>query len=180
MKEILKSPRLRLRDLTTQDATFLMELMNERPYIDNIGDRGVRSIETAARYIEEKYIASYASNGFGLYLVELADGASPIGICGLVKRGSLDHPDLGFAYLQRFWSKGYAAEAANATVGYARDSLGLSYIYGVVSPGNTRSIRLLEKLGFAFVRSSTLPGQTAETHVYGADITGRGQSPKAD
>jgi [ribosomal protein S5]-alanine N-acetyltransferase len=180
MKEIVKSPRLRMRDLTTQDSGFLMELMNERPYIDNIGDRGIRSIEAAAHYIEDKYLASYVRNGFGLYLVELVDGATPIGICGLVKRDSLDHPDLGFAYQQRFWARGYAVEAANATVGYARDTLGLSYLYGVVSPGNTRSIHLLQKLGFAFVRSSTPPGQAAEIHVYGTELPVPSQPPKGD
>jgi ribosomal-protein-alanine N-acetyltransferase len=177
MKPVLDTLRLSLRRLTLGDSAFIFELMNEPPYIENIGDRGVRSTADAARYIEEKYLASYDRHGFGLNLVELTGEAAPIGICGLVKRDSLEHPDLGFAYLQRFWSRGYAREAATATLVHARDSLGLSYVYGLVSLENTRSIQLLKHLGFGFVRSSVLPGQATESHLYGVELTFPNRAP---
>ena len=148
----------------------MLELMNEPAYYENIGDKGIRSSEDAERYIEEKYLASYARHGFGLYLVELLETSVPLGICGLVRRASLDHPDLGFAYLKRFWSQGYATEAATAIIGYARGALGLTHLYGVVSPKNARSVRLLERLGFRFERLSTLPGQAAESGLYGIEL----------
>jgi ribosomal-protein-alanine N-acetyltransferase len=170
MSVLLRTPRLRLRHLAPGDSAFLLELMNEPPYWENIGDRGVRTVEDAARYIEEKYAASYARNGYGLYLVERVDGPAPMGICGLVKRELLDHPDLGFAYLRRFWSKGYAREAAGATLVHARESLGLPYVYGVVSPGNTRSIRLLEHLGLHFLRSMESAAQPSASHLYGVQL----------
>jgi [ribosomal protein S5]-alanine N-acetyltransferase len=102
--------------------------------------------------------------------VELVESSEPIGICGLVKRELLDHPDLGFAYLRRFWSKGYATEAASATLKHARESLMLPYIYGLVSAKNIRSIRLLENLGLHYVRSLALPGQPLESHLYGTEL----------
>jgi len=170
MKLILETPRLSLRHLMPRDAAFMVELMNEAPYVDNIGDRGVRTVGDAARYIEEKYTASYERLGFGLYLVELLEGEEPIGICGLVKREFLDYPDLGFAYLQRFWSRGYATEAASATLQYARDALKLPFIYGVVSPKNMRSIRLLEHLGLRYLRSPEPAGQPSGSHLYGTEL----------
>ena len=170
MRIILETPRLSLRHLTPEDSAFLVELMNEPPYIANIGDRGVRTVADAMRYIEEKYTTSYVRHGFGLYLVELMEGTAPIGICGLVKRELLDHPDIGFAYLRRFWSRGYATEAASATLTYARESLMLPYIYGLVSPKNTRSIRLLEHLGLRYVLSLELAGQPLESHLYGTEL----------
>jgi [ribosomal protein S5]-alanine N-acetyltransferase len=170
MSPVLNTPRLSLRHLTPGDSAFLVELMNEPPYVANIGDRGVRTIADAQRYIEEKFTASYVGNGFGLYLVELVQGTIPIGICGLVKRELLDHPDLGFAYLQRFWSRGYATEAGSATLKYAQETLGLPYIYGVVSPKNARSIRLLELLGLRYVRSLEIAGKTQESHLYGTEL----------
>src|SRR5580658_5217009 len=97
MEPILATPRLILRRLGPGDAAFMLELMNEPPYHENIGDRGVRTTSDARRYIEEKYISSYESHGYGLYLVELKDEQIPIGICGLVRRMTLDHPDVGFA-----------------------------------------------------------------------------------
>jgi [ribosomal protein S5]-alanine N-acetyltransferase len=170
MRPVLDTPRLALRHLVPEDAAFLVELMNEPPYIANIGDRGVRTVADAKRYIEEKYATSYVRHGFGLYLVELLEETAPIGICGLVKREWLDHPDLGFAYLRRFWSRGYATEAASETLRYARESLMVPFIYGVVSPKNTRSIRLLEHLGFHYVRSLELAGQPLDSHLYGTEL----------
>jgi len=144
--------------------------MNEPSYIDNIGDRGVRVVADAIHYIEKKYVASYACHGFGLYLVELKEASCPIGICGLVKRDTLDCPDLGFAFLQRFWSRGFAAEAASATLDYARRKLNLRCVYGIVTPKNARSIRLLERLGFRHVRSLKVPGQALETNLYETEL----------
>ena len=178
MRSVLETPRLSLRHLAPEDSAFMVELMNEPPYLENIGDRGVRTAADATRYIGEKYTASYERHGFGLYLVELTAGAVPMGICGLVKRESLDHPDLGFAFLRRFWSMGYATEAAAATLGHARDSLMLPFLYGLVSPKNSRSIRLLEHLGFRHVRSLELPGQAMESHLYRAELNPPGKVPE--
>lgn len=170
MRPVLETPRLSLRHLANEDAAFLAELMNEPAYIDKIGDRCVRTIADAMRYIEEKYVTSYARHGFGFYLVKLVERDAPIGICGLVKRESLDHPDLGFAYLRRFWSRGYATEAASATLQYARDALKLPFINGVVSPKNMRSIRLLEHLGLRYLRSLEPAGQPSGSHLYGIEL----------
>jgi RimJ/RimL family protein N-acetyltransferase len=171
MGPAVASSRLLLREATAEDAAFLLELMNEPPYIDNIGDRGVRTVADALRYIEEKYAASYVRHGFGIYVVEMRGESCPIGICGLVKRDTLDWPDLGFAYLQRYWSRGFAAEAASATLEHARRALALSRVYGVVSPKNARSIRLLERLGFRRVRSVELPGHASKADLYETRLT---------
>jgi [ribosomal protein S5]-alanine N-acetyltransferase len=170
---ILTTRRLSLRRLTPADAPFIMELMNERPYIDNIGDRGVRSVSDATFYIDSKYTPSYERHGYGFYVVTLEEDSVPVGICGLVKRDTLEHPDLGFAYLQRFWSLGFAVEAASAVLAYARDTLNLPYLYAVVSPRNDRSIRLLAHLGLNYVRSLLLTGQVSEIHVYGKELNAK-------
>ena len=170
MSAVLETPRLLLRQAAPEDAAFLLELMNEPAYVDNIGDRGVRTVADAIHYIEGKYSASYARHGFGLHIVELKDGSCPIGICGLVKRDTLDCPDLGFAYLRRFWSRGFAVEAASATLEHARRALNLSRVYGIVSPKNARSIRLLERLGFRHVRPLKLPGQALEADLYETEL----------
>lgn len=170
MSPVFDTPRLWLRRITPEDAAFLLELMNESPYIDNIGDRGVRTVADAIHYIDEKFVASYVRHGFGLFVVESKEESCPIGICGLVKRDTLDYPDLGFAYLHRFWSRGFAVEAARATLDFARHTLTLRCVYGVVSPRNTRSIRMLERLGFRRVRSLNPPGQALEADLYETEL----------
>jgi RimJ/RimL family protein N-acetyltransferase len=88
--------------------------------------------------------------------VELKEGGIPIGICGPLKRETLEYPDIGFAFLPSFWQRGYAFEAASGVMSYARDVLGLNEIAAITSPGNEPSIKLLEKLGFQFQETTRL------------------------
>ena len=166
----LRTPRLLLRELTAGDAPFILTLLNDPAWIRFIGDRGVRTIEDAVAYIDRGPRASYALNGFGLCIVTLADGATPIGICGLIKRDSLPVPDLGFAFLPAYRSQGYAFEAASAVRDFGRDGLRLSSLLAIVHPANGPSIRLLEKLGFAFERMMTVPGDDHEVKLFAARL----------
>jgi RimJ/RimL family protein N-acetyltransferase len=109
----------------------------------------VRSLEDARRYIEQGPMKMYAERGFGLWLVERTSDGSPLGICGLVKREQLEDVDLGFAFLPRYWSQGYAHEAATGVLEHAREAVGLKRVVAITSPDNRASSRLLEKLGFA-------------------------------
>ena len=61
----------------------------------------------------------YARHGFGLWVVEPRGEQTPAGLCGLIKRDTLGDPDLGFAFLAAHRRKGYALEAARATLAYA-------------------------------------------------------------
>lgn len=166
---IIETERLFLRQLTTNDAEFVLELLNEPAWIQNIGDRGVRTIEDARLYISDKFAASYARFGFGLYLVELKESGEPVGICGLVKRDSLEDPDIGFAFLKRFWSKGYAYESASAVMDHARNRLGMTRIVAITVPGNQGSINVLEKIGLRFEKTMKAPGSDEELSYFTSD-----------
>lgn len=164
---VLETERLTLREATTDDAAFVLELLNEPGYIRWVADRGLRTRDDAARYIAEKFQPSYAQNGFGFYVVELKDDGAPIGICGFAKRETLDDPDIGFSFLERFWGRGYAFEAAAATFEYGQRVLGLTRIVGVTAPDNTSSIKLLERLGLRFEKMIHLPGFGSESKLFG-------------
>ena len=92
----------------------------------------------------------YAERGFGLWLVERKSDRAALGICGLVKREQLEDVDLGFAFLPRYRSQGYAQESAQGVLDYARGTVGLERVVAITSPDNHASSRLLEKLGFAY------------------------------
>lgn len=123
---VLETARLRFRLLADEDAAFILALLNEPSFIENIGDCGVRTTEGTRRYLADGPIASCAKHGYGLYMVELTATGEPIGICGLVKRDYLAHADIGFAFLSRFWSRGYASEASAAAKTLALGTLGLT------------------------------------------------------
>lgn len=167
--KVCETERLFLRLLATDDAPFILALLNEPSFLQNIGDKGVRSIEDARQYIQQGPQASYTKNGFGLYLVALKEARTPLGICGLIKRDGLDDPDIGYAFLPKFWSQGYAIEAASAVMIFAREALGINRIVAITSPDNLPSIRVLNKLGLQFETMILLPGASAESRLFTPD-----------
>jgi RimJ/RimL family protein N-acetyltransferase len=171
-----ETARLTLRRLEPGDAPFLLRLLNEPSFIEHIGDRGVRSVEDAHRYLREGPFAMYERYGFGLWRVARKSDDEPIGMCGLLKREALADFDLGYAYLPEHWGRGYALEAARGTLSDAARRFGLRRAIGIVSPGNAASIRLLEKLGMRFEGVFPLDSSDPEVKIYGCALGPEGPS----
>jgi RimJ/RimL family protein N-acetyltransferase len=167
---VIETPRLALRRFTTDDAPFVLELLNDADFRRYIGDKGVRTREEAEGYILSGPLDSYARLGFGLLLVELKPGLQPIGMCGLLKRDWLDDVDLGFAFLPGFRRQGYALEAASAVLGWARDSRGIRRCLAIATPDNAASLALLARLGFHHERRVRPPNEGAELVLMAADV----------
>jgi RimJ/RimL family protein N-acetyltransferase len=148
--KILETERLILRHVVPGDAGFILDILNQPSFIQFIGDRGVRDLAHAREYIESRFTKSYRDHGFGMYTVELKVDGSPLGICGLVSRDTLPHPDIGFAFLPQYWSKGYAREAAEASLKHAKEMLGIKRVLAITSKDNDSSGKLLERIGLRF------------------------------
>ena len=153
-----QTERLRLRPLGEADAPFILELLTSRGFVEGIGDRGVASLADARRYVAKGPAASHRDNGYGLDLVETRAEGEPVGICGLVRRPGLEGPDLGYAFLERVWGRGYAAEAGAETLRHAAQVLRLRRVWAVVKPANRASIAVLRRLAFAPVGPVVLGG----------------------
>ena len=162
---VLATERLELRELTYADDAFILELLNEPNFIRFIGDKGVRSLEDARNYLLQGPMDSYVHNGYGLNAVTLKDG-TPIGICGLVNRVGLDDPDIGFAFLARHGSQGYAIESAQAIYRHGLAVLQLPRIVAIVTAENHRSIAVLTKLGMKFERFVKLTPEAEKLKLY--------------
>jgi RimJ/RimL family protein N-acetyltransferase len=163
---VLETDRLLLRHFTLHDAAFIFRLLNEPSFIQNVGDKGVRTLEQACGYLLEGPIKSYQTYGHGLYLVVLKESHQPIGMCGLLKRDQFDEVDLGYAFLPEFWSKGFAFESASAVVNFGLNVLGRAKMLAIVSPGNAASIKVLHKLGFAFSQNLRMQPESPELALY--------------
>ena len=169
--KVMETEHLILRWLTTDDAAFILELLNDPSWIRFIGDRGVRTLEDARNYIVTGPMEMYSRLGFGLFLTELKDAErTPVGLCGLIKRDGLEDVDLGFGFLGRFHSKGYGSEAAAATLAFGRDQIGLQRIVGITTVDNVASSKLLEKVGMKYEKMILLPNDTEELKLYGVEF----------
>ncbi|MFJ7889989.1 GNAT family N-acetyltransferase [Lysinibacillus xylanilyticus] len=163
--KIFETERLTLRLQTTDDADFILELVNDPSWLRFIGDRGVRTVEDAREYILSS-IHMYEKSGFCFYLVERKEDNIPLGLCGLVKRDSLEDVDIGYAFLPKYWGKGYAYEAASATLAYSIDTLGLNRIVAITTQDNEASAKLLKKIGLKFERLVQLSNDAEELRLF--------------
>lgn len=162
---MLQTDRLRIRPFRVSDAPFILALLNTPGWLQYIGDRGVTDLPSAKQYLTERLIPPYQQHGFGFYACLTADG-QPIGMCGFAQRDYLDYPDLGFAFLPPYIGQGYGTEAATALLAYAQSTLLLQQIAAFTSMDNAASIHLLEKLGFQFQHTFTIPGEGEELRLF--------------
>ncbi len=166
----LETPRLTLRRLGFDDAPFLVGLLNQPSFLANIGDRGVRNIDDAHRYLREGPLAMYERSGFGLWHLSRKSDCAAIGMCGLLRRDVLPDVDVGYALLPEYWGQGYAFEAVDATLAHAARKFGLTRVIGVVSEGNAASIRVLLKAGMRFERMVSMRAGEPDVRLYGRTL----------
>lgn len=167
--EIRATPRLRLRTAHPDDADFYLALVNDPGFLEHIGDRGIRTYEDAVQALLDGPIAMQEMRGHSLYVVELKGSGTPVGMCGLIKRETLDGVDIGYAYLAPYCGRGYAYEAGMAVLSHA-GVLGLRRVLAITSPNNLASNRLLRKMGMRFERFVHLVPGDAGSNLYSIDI----------
>lgn len=154
---ITDTERLQLTLLSSEDTAFIIELLNSPGWLEFIGDRGVKTREAALNYIEKGPLSDYEKHGFCLFKVALKGSQIPIGLCGLLKRDFLDHPDIGFAFLGEYGGQGYAIESSLAVMNWAKKQLNITKVLAITLPENKRSIGLLKKLGLDYERMVQYP-----------------------
>lgn len=167
MEIVIETERLILRKFTLEDAPFLLELVNTPAWLQFIGDRNVHTVEEAENYLRNGNLKSYTEHGFGFYLVAIKESNEAIGMCGLVKRDSLEDIDIGFAFLPNSIGKGYGYEAASATLDYALNVLKLGRIVAIVDPQNASSIALIKKIGLKYEKMVQISTNDIELMLFG-------------
>lgn len=184
---VLTTERLSLRKMVSEDAGFMLALLNSRGFIEGIGDRGVRTPDEAADYIRDRVLQSYSYHGFGMWAVVRRSDGNTIGIAGLVKRDTLEHVDLGYALLEEAWGCGFAQEAAAGVLEHARSDLGMDIVLAIAAPTNISSHRVLKKIGMVYDGLRELPGSEGPCAVFASypagavlGLSGETQTVRAD
>lgn len=161
-----ETARLSISPVALDDAKHILGLNQDPDWKQYIGYRGVYDLQSAKQYIINGPQRMYRDYGFGVLAVREKSTGIFVGTCGLLTREKLCKPDIGFAFLPVGRGKGYALEAAQALMDDVKQKGQWPWINALVSPDNAASIKLLEKLGFAY--HHTLPDfdPDKETHLY--------------
>lgn len=157
--KILETERLIIAEANLNDAPFFLRLLNSPNWLEFIGDRNIRDLKEATKYVQEALIDKYKENGYGFYKMNLKENNEPIGAIGFLKRHYLECPDLGYAILPNYQNKGYISEAAKAILEYGQNKLQLSEIVAFTTEENLASQKVLLKIGLQFIDKRILDGE---------------------
>jgi len=163
MQSVFETKRLFLRKWQEEDAVDLFAMASDPAVGPAAGWAVHTSVENSREIIREVLRAE------GTYaIVRKADGKL-VGSIGLrlgkdACSEKMDEPELGYWIGHEFWGKGYAPEASAVLLKYAFDELNCPQVWCCYYEGNEKSKRVMEKLGFAYVRmdpkGDTLLGYT--------------------
>jgi ribosomal-protein-alanine N-acetyltransferase len=151
MKDTFETERLLLTKLSQENAAFMRELVNTPSWIKYIGERNVKTMEDAAKYVEKLLAIPLLT----YWVITLKTSHAELGIVTFIKRDYLDHYDIGFAFLPKYTCQGYAFEASKAVLNYALAELKMPAVVATTMPDNSHSISLLEKLGLRYANKIT-------------------------
>ena len=164
--QTFETERLFIRPTTEEDAEFIFELLNTPKWIQHIGDRNIRSVESARQYIKNRMLPQLERLGFANYtLIRKADGQK-IGTCGLYEREGLEGVDIGFALLPAYEKQGYAYESADRLLRAGFEEFGLTTVSGITTKENLASQQLLTKLGLTLQGTTRIPNDEAVLLLY--------------
>ncbi len=163
MNIILQTDRMLLRTFTIEDAPLIYEL-NLDPDVVRYTLDPISDIDHAKQVLEQSILPQYALYNYGRWAVHIKDGFEFIGWCGLKCRPERNEIDLGYRFMKKAWGKGYATEAAYASIKYGFEKLNLTRIVGRAMPDNTNSIRVLEKCGMIYIGEEIVDGHPAKTY----------------
>lgn len=106
----------------------------------------------------------WSERGHGL--VAVVDGATGrfLGRAGLRYWPQFDETELGWVLHPDVWGCGYATEAARACADWGFQNLDIAYLTAMIHPGNSRSIKVAQRLGMQQLRTDVLLDQPVVVH----------------
>ncbi|MFM8370468.1 MAG: GNAT family N-acetyltransferase [Chloroflexota bacterium] len=149
--------RLILLPFKMADAGILFDIVNEPDIFQFFPSKSAWSLEMCERYINYQ-TRHWEQIGYGHWAVTLAETDQLIGWCGLEFLPDSKETEVGYLLSKPFWNRGYATEAASASVQYGQKTMRLQEIIGLTDPLNLASQRVLEKSGLTFTRKQVYFG----------------------
>jgi RimJ/RimL family protein N-acetyltransferase len=153
----LTTKRCVLRPIADADAETLHALWSS-PGVRRFlwDDERIPTARTRAAIEQSREL--FAERRFGLWGAWRRDRPALAGFGALWPFRAPPEFELLYGVAENEWGQGYAGEIADAVIGYCFTSLGMPAVRASTDAGNAASIRVLEKLGFGFVRREVVGG----------------------
>jgi RimJ/RimL family protein N-acetyltransferase len=163
MNIIIETNRLLLRTFTEDDAALLYEL-NLDPDVIRYTHDPIKDLAHASEILEKVIIPQYALYNHGRWAVHVKTTLEFLGWCGLKYLAEKNEIDLGYRYKKEGWGKGYATEAAYASIQYGFEKIGLKRIVARAEIDNIGSWKVLEKCGMTYIGDEEVDGYPVKTY----------------
>ena len=161
---IFATKRLYVRKITSEDAKALSKVLAD-PLVMQYSTVGVHSQEQIYDYIANCK-KQYDLNGFGHWAVYNSSNHEFVGVCGLnkhkVEADDIIHINYRLAADQQ--GKGYAVESVFGVLDFAKNHLKLSTIHALIESANVSSVKVINRTGFKFVKSSVFRGFNVDVY----------------
>ena len=148
---IIETERLILRKPTLKDSEAIFELCRRPETSQYSYWRPHNNVNETREMIKQKLCDIRKGALPPFFAVEEKSTGQVVGTCSYVSADNCyKSVEIGYSILSDCWGQGFGAEVAWGLTGYAFDRMEAQRVYARVLPENTASLKLLEKLGFAF------------------------------
>jgi ribosomal-protein-alanine N-acetyltransferase len=159
MKIFAETERLILREILPIDRNGLFAIDSDPDvniYLGNNPVENIEKIDDIIKFIRKQYV----ENGIGRWAMVEKSTNNFIGWTGLklvreLTNNHIDYYDLGYRLNKSYWGKGFATEAAKASLQYGFNTLNLNKIYAIADSKNVASRNVLEKVGLKYIETFT-------------------------
>lgn len=160
----ITTPRLILRAFTEEDVDPIHRILSGKDVLRYFPRTDPPSRGQVRRMILGQ-LKHWRERGFGLWAVERRSKRELIGRSGLQYLPQTEEVEVDYLLSRAFWGKGFATEAAQASLQYGFEELGLESVVGIVHPEHKASQRVLEKLGMRLAQRTQYFGMDCYQYV---------------
>lgn len=161
---ICESDRIIIREQEVLDVKRLYEIYADpdtTKYTEGLYPKEEDEIDYMKKYIANQY----KFFEFGLWAIVDKNSGSLIGRAGISTRADFEELELGYVIAKEYRNKGYAKEACEMILQYAKEELYLEKIQAFTRKENSASVALLQSLGFNKIGNEIIDGTLHERYM---------------
>lgn len=165
---VLETDRLRLREMTMNDADHVMEILGDPIAMRYYPSTFPREVALQWITMNREY---YVNHGAGMWACELKEDGVFAGLCGIIPQtvDGVEEKEIGYLFVRKYWGRGLATEAARAVMDYGFLTLGLNRLIATIYHQNAPSVKVAERLGMTFEKRTFVGEGRSDDLIYSID-----------